>query len=392
MIELKEALQIVLDSARPLGRERVDLADALGRILAEDVASDIDMPPFDKALVDGFACRRTDLGQELTVIETIPAGTMPARTIGPGQCARIMTGAAVPIGADCVVMIEQTQAAGENTVHFTGTQTPDHVSRKAQDVRTGQVILQEGMCIHPSHVGTLASVGCVRPLVAVKPKVAVVAGGDELVEPAARPGPSQIRNSNATQLLAQLQRMGIAARDYGIMRDVAGEIDQVLRATLAENDVVLISGGVSVGDFDLVPGVLRQNRVRLLFEKIAVQPGKPTVFGLAENAWCFGLPGNPVSTFVIFELLVKPFLYRLVGHDYTPTCIRMCLGAPVDRKNTERQSWIPVRITGDHEVRPVEYHGSAHLLALCEADGLIALETGVASLPQGTPVQVRLLE
>jgi len=224
----------------------------------------------------------------------------------------------------------------------------------------------------------------------VKPKVAVVAGGDELVEPAARPGPSQIRNSNTAQLLAQLREMGIVAGDCGIMRDVAGEIDRVLRATLAENDVVLISGGVSVGDFDLVPGVLKQNHVRLLFEKIAVQPGKPTVFGLAENAWCFGLPGNPVSTFVIFELLVKPLLYRVMGQDYAPACIRMRLGAPVDRKNTDRQSWIPVRITSDDTVAPVAYHGSAHLLALCEADGLIALEIGVASPAQGTPVSVRL--
>jgi len=392
MIELKKALQIVLDSARPLGSEHVDLADALGRVLAEDVASDIDMPPFDKATVDGFACRRADLGHELTVIETIPAGTMPVRTVGPDQCARIMTGAAVPTGADCVVMIEQTQAVAEGVIRFNGTQTPDHISRKAQDIEGGQVVLHRGTRVYPAHVGVLASVGCVRPLAAVKPKVAVVAGGDELVEPAAQPGPSQIRNSNAAQLLAQLRAMGIAARDCGIMKDAAGEIDRVLRAALAENDVVLISGGVSVGDFDLVPEVLRQNGVRLLFERIAVQPGKPTVFGLAENAWCFGLPGNPVSTFVIFELLVKPFLYGLMGHDYASTCIRMRLGAPIDRKNTDRQSWIPVRVTGEETVRPVDYHGSAHLLALCAADGLIALEIGVASLAQGTPVLVRLLE
>ena len=141
--------------------------------------------------------------------------------------------------------------------------------------------------------------------------------------------------------------MGIAARDYGIMKDVAGEIDRVLRAALAENDVVLISGGVSVGDFDLVPGVLRQNDVRLLFDKIAVQPGKPTVFGVAENGWCFGLPGNPVSTFVIFELLVKPFLYRLMGQEHSPRCVQMRLEEPIGRKNTDRQSWIPVKITSE---------------------------------------------
>lgn len=390
MIELKEALQIALDSARVLGSERVDLADALGRVLAEDVASDMDMPPFDKATMDGFACRRRDLGNELAVIETIAAGAMPVKAIGSNQCARIMTGAAVPQGADCVVMIEQTQAAGGDRIRFTGVQTPDHISRRGREVRVGQVVVQKGTRIQPRHVAVLASVGCVRPLVAVTPRVAVVAGGDELVDPAVKPGPFQIRNSNSAQLVAQLQAMGIAARDYGAMKDAADDIDRVLRAALAQSDVVLISGGVSVGAFDLVPGILRQNSVRLLFEKIAVQPGKPTVFGMAGSGWCFGLPGNPVSTFVIFELLVKPFLYRLMGHYDSPKCVPMCLSEPISRKNTDRQSWIPVKITGEGTVNPVEYHGSAHLPALCEADGLISLEIGAASLAQGTPVQVRL--
>jgi len=404
MIELREALQIVLDSARPLGSERVDLAGAIGRVLAEDVASDMDMPPFDKATMDGFACRRADLGNELAIVETIPAGATPTETIGPNQCAGIMTGAAVPPGADCVVMVEQAQVIGGNVVRLTDTQTPDHISRKGREIRCGQVVLRKGTCIRPQHIAVLASVGCVRPFVAVRPKVAVVAGGNELVAPAARPGPSQIRNSNSVQLIAQLQAMGIAARDYGVMKDTVVNVDRVLRTALAMDDVVLISGGVSVGDFDLVPGVLRRNKVRLLFDKVAVQPGKPTIFGVAESGsgsptqrialggpWCFGLPGNPVSTFVTFELLVKPFLYRLMGCEYSPRCIQMRLEEPVGRKNTDRQSWIPVRITGAEAVRPVEYHGSAHILALCEADGLIALEIGVANLPQGTPVQVRLL-
>ena len=398
MIELKEALQIVLDSARPLGSERVDLPDVLGRVLAEDVAADIDLPPFDKATVDGFACRLADLGNELAVVETIPAGTAPTKAVGPGQCARIMTGAALPQGADCVIMIEQTQGLGENTIRFTGSRTPDHISQKAQDMRSGQIVLRKGTFIRPPHVAMLASVGCVRPLVAMRPRVAVLTGGDELVEPAARPGPFHIRNSNSIQLVAQLQAMGIAARDYGIMRDDAGEIDRKVRAALAENDVVLISGGVSVGDFDLVPGVLRQNNVRLLFEKIAVKPGKPTVFGIAESAWCFGLPGNPVSTFIIFELLVKPFIYRLMGHDHSAQCVRMYLDESIDRKDADRQSWIPVRIVPDAQrpfgtrgaVRPVAYHGSAHIPALCEADGLVSMEIGVVSLPRGTSVQVRL--
>ena len=455
MIELKEALQIVLDSAKPLGTERVELSDALGRVLAQDVEADMDMPPFDKATMDGYACRRADLGNALAVVETIPAGAVPTKTIGPNECAKIMTGAVVPPGADCVIMIEQTEQAassespardegvpplrpevgwalpqygmmrvargdkgrmpvpsvGPAMIRFTGGQTPDNIFRQAQDIRAGQVVLQKGGRISPQHIAVLASVGHVQPLVAKRPRVGVVASGDELVAPAARPGPAQIRNSNGSQLIAQLAAMGLSARDYGIVKDVASEIDALLKRSLAENDVVIVSAGVSVGDFDLVPAILRQNHVRLLFEKIAVKPGRPTVFGVSERAcdvsrascprfeggtpstpvYCFGLPGNPVSTFVVFELLVKPFLYKLMGHDYSPVHVRMRLDGTITRKDTDRQSWNPVRITSEETVEPVQYHGSAHLSALCEAGGLVPMEVGVASLGRGTPVRVRLL-
>jgi len=391
MIALEEALQIVLSSARPLDNERVDLRESLGRILAEDVASDMDMPPFDKSLVDGYACRRADLAGELKVIETIQAGTPPAKSIGPGQCAKIMTGAAVPAGADCVLMIEHTEDVGARTIRHTDRRTRDNIACKASDVKMGQVVLVRGSLIAPQHIAALASVGCTRPLVAKKPRVALIAGGDELVDPAAKPGPSQIRNSNSFQLAAQLEAVGVAARNYGTVKDVPTEIDRVLKAAMAENDVVVISGGVSVGDFDFVPSILRQNNVELLFEKIAVKPGKPTVFGVSEKVFCFGLPGNPVATFVTFELLVKPFLYKLMGHDYSPVCVQMCLSEAVTREKAERQGWIPAEITGRTSVRPVEHNGSADVLALCRADGLISIDIGITSMEKGMSASVRLL-
>jgi len=391
MIEFQEALRIVLDSGRPPQAERAKLSAALGRILAEDVSADMDVPSFDKAVVDGYACRRADLGSALSVIETIAAGRMPAKAIGPNQCAKIMTGAAMPPGADCVIMIEQTQAAGKDLVCFTGKRTPDHIFRRAQDIRAGQVVLAQGERISPQHVAVLASVGCAEVPVAGLPRVGVIATGDELVAPETRPGAAQIRNSSGPQLLAQLAAMGIEACDHGIVKDAADDIGSVLKKALAESDVVIVSAGVSAGDFDLVPEALRQNGVKLLFERIAVKPGKPTVFGVSERGYCFGLPGNPVSTFVIFELLVKPFLYRLMGHDFLPVCVEMRLDETVARKDIERQSWIPVKITGRDSVGLVQYHGSAHLSALCAAGGLISMEVGVASLERGTPVRVRLL-
>ena len=391
MIELKEALQIVLDAARPLESERVDMSDALDRILAEDVAAEADMPPFDKAAVDGYACRREDLAGGLTVVETIPAGAVPVKTIGPTQCAKIMTGAVVPQGADCVVMIEQTQALGPDGIRFAGGQTRDNICRRAEDIRCGQIVLRKGSRIGPQQIAVFASFGQVRPLVARRPRVAVIATGDELVAPAERPGPSQIRNSNSPQLAAQLRSMGVIARDCGIVKDTEADIDNALKAALAEDDVVIVSGGVSAGDFDFVPEVLRRNNVRLLFERIAVKPGKPTVFGQSERAYCFGLPGNPVSTFVMFELLVRPFLYRLMGHDYSPAIVQMSLDEPITRRDGERQGWIPVKLTGRTTVRAVEYHGSGHVLALCGADGLICMEIGVGQIEKAAPVSVRLL-
>jgi molybdopterin molybdotransferase len=391
MIELNQALHIVLDAARPLGYERVDVSNALTRILAEDVGADADMPPFDQATVDGYACRRADLGGRLTVTETIPAGAAPTRAVRPGECAKIMTGAAIPEGADCVIMVEETDAIGENMVRFTAGQTCDNISHRASFIHAGQMILQKGSLLGPAHLAALASVGHVRPLVMKQPTVAVVASGDELVPSTVAPGLFQTRNSNSPQLLSQLQSMNVLTHDCGIVRDVESQIDSTLKDAMAESDVVLISGGVSVGDFDFVPAVLRRNGVRLRFEKVAIKPGKPTVFGQSKQAYCFGLPGNPVSAFVVFELLVKPFLYRLMGHDYSPLCVQMSLEEPVTRKDTERQAWIPVRLTGEKSVRPVQYHGSGHLLALCEADGLIRMEIGLGRIEKGAPVSVRVL-
>jgi len=391
MLPFEEALKIVLDSAQPLGSERVEIAHAANRILAEDVTSDIDIPPFDRAVVDGYACRREYIANPLTIIETIQAGVAPTKSIGLNQCAKIMTGAAVPRGANCVIMVELTENVGEDTIQFVGKETADNIYNKGQDIRAGQVVLYKGIRIRPQHIAAFAVVGRVRPRVAKRPRVAIIATGDELVAPAIEPGPSQIRNSNTPQLAAQIEDIGGIVRDYDTVKDVPSEIDSVFKNAAEENDVVIISGGVSVGDFDLVPEILKQNGVRLLFEKIAIKPGKPTVFGLMEKAYCFGLPGNPVSTFVIFELLVKPFLFKLMGHDYSPPSILMPLGESISLESTKRESWFPVTITGKGMVRPVEYHGSAHIIALCGADGLINIGAGVARIEEGTMVRVRLI-
>ena len=391
MLPFDKALRIILDLAGRLGTECVEIAHAANRILAEDVKSDIDIPPCDRAVMDGYACRRQDLANTLTIIETIPAGVLPKKEIGLKQCSKIMTGAPVPEGADCVIMVEFTEKLSENTVRFTGKKTDDYIRRQGDDVRAGQVVLLKGTLIKPQHIAVLASVGQAQVLVSKRPKVAVIATGDELVEPQIKPNPCQLRNSNSFQLVAQLESIGALVSYYGIARDTVDEIDRILKKAAAENDVVTISGGVSMGDFDLVPEVLKQNNIELLFEKIALKPGKPTVFGKSGNLYCFGIPGNPVSTFVVCELLIKPFLYRLMGHDYSPSNVQMPLGETIRRKDTDRLSWVPVRITDSGQLKHIEYHGSAHLNSLSDANGLMSMDVGVAEIPKGTFVTIRLI-
>ncbi len=389
MIPFEEALRIVMDSAVRVGTERVAIGQALGRILAEDVVSDIDMPPFNKSAMDGYACRREGLGDELEIIETIPAGSVPKKCIGKNQCAKIMTGAMVPEGADCVIMLEYTENATVNTVRFVGKSTRDNICIKGEDVREGDVVLQKGVRITPAHIAVLGSAGCARPLVSQRVRAGIIATGDELVEPEEKPSPSQIRNSNGCQLLAQVERTRASARYFGITKDSEEAIGGMIKKAVAGSDVILVSGGVSVGELDLVPRMLRENGFDLLFEKVAIKPGMPTIFGVSEDAFVFGLPGNPVSTFVLFETLVKPFLYKMMGHDFRPPTIVAPLERTIRRKKTERMSWVPVAFTESGGVLPAEYHGSAHVHALCFADGLTAIPVGVAEIKEGTNVHVR---
>jgi molybdopterin molybdotransferase len=391
MIQFEKALETVLASARQLGSERIGLADALGRVLAEDVKSDMDMPPFDKSAMDGYACRRSDLEVELRVIETIPAGAVPTKSISAGECAKIMTGGMVPEEADCVVMIEYTQKTAGDRIRFVGDWTKDNICPRGENIKAGQVVLQKGTLLKPQHVAVLASVGNAQPIVAKRPKVGVIATGDELVEARFAPARSQIRNSNGPQLAAQLSDMGAVAKDYGIAEDTVEGIGGIFKKAADENDAVIICGGVSMGDFDFVPEVLKQNNVDLIFEKVAIKPGKPTVFGTSDNVYCFGLPGNPVSGFTLFNLLVKPFLYKMMGHDYKHCSIAARIEETVTRKAADRQAWIPVVMTGPDSARPIEYHGSAHIEALCDADGLISMNVGVTEFEKGTTVTVMLI-
>jgi molybdopterin molybdotransferase len=389
IIRFEEAYETVMNSAFTTGTEKVELSDSLDRTLAFNVVTDIDMPPFTRSSVDGFACRRAELENELEVIETIPAGKAPGKAIGKGQCSKIMTGAPVPEGADCIIMIEETEELSSGMIRFTGKFKKENISYRASDIKAGEVVLKSGRIIKPQDIAVLAAAGQVRVVVARKPKIAVISSGSELVEPDTKPLFSQIRNTNSYQLMAQVEKAGAVGRYYGIAKDDEEETFSILSKAAHENDVVIITGGVSMGDFDFVPAVIQRSGFRILFSQIAVQPGKPTTFGIKDKCVIFGLPGNPVSSFLQFELLVRPLLSRMTGSDWKPLELLLPMKEEFIRKYAERMALIPVTLTNENKVSPVEFHGSAHISAMSQTFGIVSLPIGKLVIDKGEIVNVR---
>jgi molybdopterin molybdotransferase len=388
MITYEEALEIVLRNTYLLDKETVQIQETIGRALAEDVFSDINMPTFNRSAVDGFACRRADLGQPLEVIETVRAGLFPQKVIGPGQCTRIMTGAPVPEGADCVIMVEETEEKAGAGILFRGSNTKTNISLLAEDVREGDCVLQAGTMIAPQHIAIMAAVGYVNPLVYKKPLVSVIATGDEIVEPHLKPGISQIRNSNGLQLVAQVVKAGAEGVYAGVAPDNEDDTMRFVTQALEQSDVVLLTGGVSMGTYDFVPRILEKAGIEILFRTISVQPGKPTVFGIKGNKRIFGLPGNPVSSFTIFEILVKPMLWKMMGITDPVRNMILTFGGHYQRKRGDRMQWLPVKIKAG-KVYPLEYHGSAHIFALADADAIAAVPLNITELKEGDLIDVR---
>jgi molybdopterin molybdotransferase len=388
MITFEEAQAITVKYRVNRGAERVMFIDSLNRVLAEDIASDMDMPPFNKTAVDGFACRLEDIGMPLKINEVIPAGKVPEKEIRKGECARIMTGAAVPDGADYVFMVEDS-VEDDGFVRFTGKFNKDNIAKKGEDIKTGDIVLKKGRIVRPQDIAVMATVGAAEVMVSVKPSVAVISTGSELVEPQDRPGKGQIRNSNAYQLIAQVIRSGADAIYYGIAKDNEKETFEIVTRAIRECDIVIMTGGVSMGDFDFVPKVLQDAGVKILFDSVAVQPGKPTTFGVCEDAFIFGLPGNPVSSFVQFELLVRPMIQVSMNSDWRPEVVTLPLAVDYRRKRTDRLNWIPVIKDAEGKVAPVDFHGSAHINALPDSFGITGIPVGVANLAKGELVDVR---
>jgi molybdopterin molybdotransferase len=388
LIELDRALEIIRRVPASFRVETILLEDALGRVLAREVVSSVDSPPFDKSAMDGFAVCEGEDSAELTIVDTVAAGGVPALVVRKGECARIMTGAMLPPGAGRVIRREYVREEPGNIRVLTPEQV-DNVIRRGASLHAGQPVLRPGV-IGPQDVGALAGSGIDRVDVAVPPRIAILCTGPEIRSPGVRLGAGQIYDSNGPQLRAQLAAMKCPSRARVGIEDQPGPLAAAIGEALSGCDLLLLTGGVSAGNFDFVPGCLQEMGAEILFHGVAVKPGKPTLFARRGEQYIFGLPGNPVSTFVIFELFVRPFLYRRMGIDWVPVSYSGRLARAFKRSAADRTEFLPVRVRHGL-VEAVEYHGSSHLNALTEAHGLMRIEAGIHELAEGAQVDVRPL-
>ena len=397
LISVEEALRAVLDSTPLLPSESVDLGSALGRVLGEEVLADSDQPPFDKAMMDGFALRSEDVRAapvELQVVMEIPAGTVPAGRIEPGQAARIMTGAMIPQGSDAVQMVEKTEALDAGRVRIRqSVPAGANVAPRGTQLRRGDRVLSEGDWLTPARLGVLASVGRAVARCRRQPRVVVAPTGDELVSADRVPGPGQIRNSNGPALAAEARSLGALVEELAPVPDRFEALRSCLEHGL-ESDLLILSGGVSMGEYDLVEKELEWAGVEIAFRQVAIRPGKPAVFGRRGDCLVFGLPGNPVSSLVTFHVLVAPALRRMQGMA-NPEGIH--LEARLETAVSQhpgRAGYLPGKLSfagGSVSVRPIPTTGSADLPAHSRADALIIVPADRETLHAGDTAKVLLL-
>ncbi|MBM84154.1 MAG: molybdenum cofactor biosynthesis protein [Planctomycetaceae bacterium] len=400
MLSVSEAIAAICENIEAFAATDVALGDAQDLILAEAAISDVDSPPFDKALMDGFAVLADNVADgraTLDLIEEVTAGRVPTKRVESGTTIQIMTGAPMPDGADAVVKVEDSKIVGASVELNTSAVRPgDNCISKGTSMRLDEAVLECGTPLLPPQIALLAEIGKASVSVRRRPQIAVLATGDELVPIGETPGPGQIRNSNEAMLVAQIQRAGGEAVALGIARDEPEHLRECIERGLG-CDMLLLSGGVSAGKLDLVPSVLAEANVGQIFHKVRVKPGKPLWFGVrsetddSPRCHVFGLPGNPVSSMVCFELFVRTAIRRLMGDDpCEPRPIKARLDSPHQAKG-DRPTYFPARIEwtpSGPTVSLVKWHGSSDLRSTAQANGMALVPAGDHQLAAGDSLEV----
>ncbi len=385
MIEFEEALKIILKNTGTLPAEQAPVDEAIGRILREDIHSKIDMPPFDKSAVDGYAVNASDVKKvpaRLRCLGLIQAGESFGRRLARGECVKIMTGAPMPGGADSVVMVEDSCQQGEYVELSGSAEKGENVCIKGEDLKKGQKVLKKGTKISSSHVAILAAVG--KPFVKVSgsPRVAILNTGGEIVPSGEKLGRNKIYNSNGPMLSAFLKADGIEPLFLGIAKDNVKDLKKEIRRGLTA-DILLISGGVSMGDYDLIPSVLEGMGIKKIFHKVNIKPGKPLFFArravsgkrARKNTIIFGIPGNPVSNFLAYLIFVRPAINMMMDFRSGKSGFKEGIAKTGFYSKAGRKHFVLVNISkreNRYYLTPVASHGSADVLALSKADGFMA--------------------
>lgn len=400
MIPINEARKIILDSVKPVGKEKVDLISALGRVLAENIYSKYDLPPRDNSAMDGFAVKAKDtrVASEaspavLQLIEEIPAGSIPEKNITSRKVSKIMTGGIVPDGADAVVMVENTKQLKNKIYIYSPVIKGENIRKKGEDIRKKELVLKEGTVVRPSEVGMLASLGESFILVYQRPKIAILATGDELcdIEDALRNG--NIHNSNTYSLIAQVLSCGGIPVNLGIARDKKKELVEKLRMGLSA-DIIISSAGVSVGEYDYVREAYIDLGIKIIFWKVAMKPGKPLTFGIMDRIPVFGLPGNPVSSMVSFEQFVRPTILKMSGHRRIFRPIINGISDEIIDNPGNRTAFIRVKAEKKEDryhVKMTGEQGSGILKSMCLANALAIIPPGKI-IKKGEAVDIQILD
>lgn len=388
MISFEQALKIVdetLGGVKPEG-EVVPAPEALGRFLLEDELSRLDLPPFDKSAMDGFAVLEGDERGEYRLIETVAAGEIAGKRLEPGTTIQVMTGAPVPEGTGKVIMVEHTEREGD-IVRVTRPDSRINIARRAEDVRAGDRVLPAGTRLSAADIANLISCGVVEVKVAKRVRIAVICTGDEIVDSPALIKPGRIMNSNGPMLAALAEENGLELTGVEKVPDDLEKTRAAMSRAAEEADIVVLSGGVSMGEFDYVIEALAAVGFKVHFSRVAMKPGKPMTFATRDRKVVFGLPGNPVSVYLTFHLFVMRAVSLVSGAEPGLRELTLTLTDDYKRKRAERTGFVPCRLGKKGEVKPVEYHGSAHLAALSEADGFMVIPKGIMEMEKGGTVR-----
>ena len=395
MISVEEAIRIITEQTPRLAPERIALADALGRVLAEEVVADSDLPPFDRAQMDGYAVRAADtktVPVSLRVVGESAAGRGWTGDMKEGEAVRIMTGAPVPLGADSVQKVEVTLEQDGRVSVAEATSPGQFIVRRASEIKLGQTVLEAGEEINAARMAALASFGYAEVNVGTRPRAAVLATGTELVAVHERPGVDQIRDSNSYSLAAYAQLAGATVERLPLAGDEPELLQREIALARARSDVLVLSGGVSMGVYDFTKTALRSLGAEIFFERVSLRPGKPTVFARLGDALIFGLPGNPVSVSVTFNLFARTALRAMQGCKQAAMIEESAVLARAVKGSVERASYLPARLSTDEAGRLVaealKWGGSSDFVAFARATALIIVPEGVPILDAGTTARV----